>query len=114
MVTVGRLDRAVAEQRLEARAADLAGNVPTLAPSQKLDASLEHLLAEEPGGLPVLSPNNQLIGWITDRDILTAYRHHLTPTEDDHTPTRPTNTQTTTLSSEHGAHHATANAGAKT
>lgn len=114
VVTVGRLDRAVAEQRLEARAADLAGNVPTLAPSQKLDASLEHLLAEEPGGLPVLSPDNQLIGWITDRDILTAYRHHLTPTEDDHTPTRPTNTQTTTLSSEHGAHHATANAGAKT
>jgi CIC family chloride channel protein len=113
VITVGHLDRAVAEQRLEACADDLADDVPTLAPSQKLDAGLEHLLSEEPGGLPVLSPERDLIGWITDRDILTAYRNHLKHPDSNHISARRTNAHGTTRFPEHEANQPIAIVGAK-
>lgn len=60
-----------------ASAADLAHELPTLRPTQRLDRALDDLVSADAGGLPVVSDNGLLVGWISHSDVLRAYHAHL-------------------------------------
>ncbi|MGH3430500.1 MAG: CBS domain-containing protein, partial [Mycobacteriales bacterium] len=60
-----------------------------------LDTILSILLHPDTAGLPVTAENGTAIGWITHRDVLRTYHHHLStehpstpPGIDDHASTR--------------------------
>jgi CIC family chloride channel protein len=68
---------ATRDGHLGALAADLAHELPTLRPTQRLDRALDDLVRADGGGLPVVSDNGLLVGWITHSDVLRAYHAHL-------------------------------------
>ena len=66
-----------AADRPDATAGELALLVGTLNPDQRLDAALDVLLRSDADGLPVLSSDGDIAGWISHRDVLSAYQRLL-------------------------------------
>jgi chloride channel protein, CIC family len=61
---------------LTARA--LLTTAPRLRPDESLEEAVQIMAGRDEGGLPVLDPRDErLIGWVTHRDILSAYRARL-------------------------------------
>ena len=71
------VELATRDGHLDAPAADLAHELPTLRPTQRLDSALDDLVRADAGGLPVVSDHGLLVGWITHSDVLRAYHAHL-------------------------------------
>lgn len=71
------VELAMRDGHLDAPAADLAHELPTLRPTQRLDSALDDLVRADAGGLPVVSDHGLLVGWITHSDVLRAYHAHL-------------------------------------
>ncbi len=70
---------AVADDRLDSLAEDLAVGTPTLAPTQSLDSALGDLVGSRVG-LPVVSDAGILVGWLTHADVLRCFHKRM---EDD-------------------------------
>jgi CIC family chloride channel protein len=73
VITLQALDAAVG--RPDATAGDLAVLLPTVEAGQRLDTVLDRLLHSDADGLPVISGDDHIIGWVSHRDVLTAYQH---------------------------------------
>ena len=67
---------AVADDRLDSLAEDLAVNTPTLGPSQTLDSALGDLVGSR-FGLPVVSDAGVLVGWLTHADVLRCFHKRM-------------------------------------
>ncbi len=76
-VNARTLDEAASGGRLAATAADLAEPVTSVAAGQRLDDVLDQMLALHADALPVADDDGKMIGWITHRDVLIAYRNEL-------------------------------------
>ncbi|MGH3426045.1 MAG: CBS domain-containing protein [Mycobacteriales bacterium] len=50
---------------------------PTLRPRQRLEGVLDVLLRSSTDGLPVISRNGEITGWVSHRDVLFAYQRQL-------------------------------------
>jgi len=50
--------------------------VYTVAPSAHVDAAISQMMAHDVGGLPVVSPDDKLVGFVSERDIVRAVRLH--------------------------------------
>ncbi len=72
IITLRALD-AAADQP-DATAGDLAVSLPTVEPGQSLDTALERLLRSDADGLPVSSIHGHITGWVSHRDVLSAYQ----------------------------------------
>ncbi len=72
IITLRALD-AAADQP-DATAGDLAVSLPTVEPGQSLDTALERLLRSDADGLPVSSIDGHITGWVSHRDVLSAYQ----------------------------------------
>jgi CIC family chloride channel protein len=66
-----------AADRPDATAGELAVLVPSLDADQRLDTALDLLLRSDADGLPVLSAPGEISGWVSHRDILSAYQRLL-------------------------------------
>ena len=75
VITLGALDTAT--DQAGAIAGDLAVLVPTVEPGQGLDTALDLLLRSDADGLPVLTSDGDIVGWISHRDVLSAYQRLL-------------------------------------
>jgi CIC family chloride channel protein len=75
VITLDAIDGAA--DRPGATAGDLGLLVGTLDPRQRLDEALDLLLRSDADGLPVLSANGDITGWVSHRDILAAYQRLL-------------------------------------
>jgi CBS domain len=92
-VTAQEVEQAMRENALDAVAADLAQVTPTLSATQTLEQALGLLVRHEHPGLPVLAADGQdVIGWLTHRDVLHAYNARLEQSVDqaERTATQPT------------------------
>ncbi len=85
VITLHTLDDAAAD-RPDATAGELAVHGSTLDPQQRLDTALDLLLRSDADGLPVLSADGDITGWVSDRDVLAAYQRLLNR---EHTAGRP-------------------------
>ena len=56
------------------RGAQLTRDAPRLGASDSLEDAVQALACTDEDGLPVIDENNQLIGWITHRQVLRSYR----------------------------------------
>jgi CBS domain-containing protein len=77
--TIGsqQIDQAMRENALDARAADLAQDLPALRTTQSLEEALGVLLRAR-SGLPVVDPHTAVpTGWLTNLDVLRAYNARL-------------------------------------
>ena len=76
VITLGVLDTAINQPN--ATAGDLVAFLPTVDSGQGLDTVLERLLRSDADGLPVISLDGRITGWVSHRDVLTAYQrlHH--------------------------------------
>ncbi|HLJ58136.1 MAG TPA: chloride channel protein [bacterium] len=73
-VTFRQVEQAMRDNALDAVAGELAQDTPTLTPVQTLEQALQLTLRHGDDGLPVLDRDSRrLIGWLTHRDILSAY-----------------------------------------
>ena len=61
----------------DATAATLARAVPSLHPDQSLEQALALLVQQDRSGLPVISTDGRICGWLTHRDVLAAYTARL-------------------------------------
>jgi CBS domain-containing protein len=50
--------------------------VYTVDPSAHVDVAISQMMAHDVGGLPVVSPDNKLVGFVSERDIVRAVRLH--------------------------------------
>ena len=66
-----------ASERPDATAAEIAVQVPTIEPGQRLDTVPDLLLHSEVDGLPVISSAGEVTSWVSHRDVLTAYQRLL-------------------------------------
>ena len=72
-----QIEQAMRENALDARAADLAQDLPPLTPNETLEEALGALLRAR-SGLPVLAaPDTGAVGWLTHLDVLRAYNSRL-------------------------------------
>jgi CIC family chloride channel protein len=72
-----QIEQAMRENDLDARAADLAQDLPPLTQSETLEDALGALLRAR-SGLPVLAtPESGAVGWLTHLDVLRAYNTRL-------------------------------------
>ncbi len=72
-----QIEQAMRENALDARAADLAQDLPPLTQGQTLEQALGALLRAR-SGLPVLAaPEGGTVGWLTHLDVLRAYNTRL-------------------------------------
>jgi CIC family chloride channel protein len=77
-VTSRQVEAAARENVLDATASSLAVVTSTLRADQDLDSALGTLVEHDRTGLPVLSADGtRLIGWVTHRDVLSAYARRL-------------------------------------
>jgi CIC family chloride channel protein len=87
VITLDTVDAAV--DRPEATAGELALLLDTLDPQQRLDTALGVLLGSDADGLPVLASNGEITGWVSHRDVLSAYQQLLNLEHATGRPTRP-------------------------
>ena len=90
VITLDTIDEAT--DRSDATAGELALLVNTLDPQQRLDTALDLLLRSDADGLPVLSADGDITGWVSHRDVLAAYQRLLNrehATGDSRRPLRP-------------------------
>ncbi len=79
LVSVHQTEAAARDNELDATAGDLATIGPALSASQSLASALDLLDTAEDDGLPVLADDGAaLVGWLTHREVLRAYRQKLT------------------------------------
>ncbi|HEY1633867.1 MAG TPA: chloride channel protein [Acidimicrobiales bacterium] len=77
-ITTSQVEEAARENSLGATAGELARAVSVLRPDQSLNDALKALVQGERSGLPVLGPDgDQVVGWLTPRDVLLAYSSRL-------------------------------------
>jgi CIC family chloride channel protein len=77
-VTAQEVEQAMRDNALDAVAGDLAQATPALSATQTLEQALGLLVRHEHPGLPVLAADGQdVIGWLTHRDVLHAYNARL-------------------------------------
>jgi len=77
-VTFRQVEQAMRDNALDAVAGELAQDTPALTPDQTLEQALQVTLRHGDNGLPVLDRDSRrLIGWLTHRDILSAYHARL-------------------------------------
>jgi CIC family chloride channel protein len=77
-ITTSEVEEAARENSLGATAGELARAVPALRPHNSLNDALKALVHGERSGLPVLGPDGeQVVGWLTPRDVLLAYSSRL-------------------------------------
>ena len=77
-VTFRQVEQAMRDNALDAVAGELAQDTPALTPDQTLEQALQVTLRHGDNGLPVLDrDSHRLIGWLTHRDILSAYHARL-------------------------------------
>lgn len=83
-VTSAQVEGSVRDNSLDSTAGDLAVLTPTIRSDQTLEDALKVLVGNDRSGLPVLSPEgDQVAGWLTHRDVLTAYSRRLQRGVDD-------------------------------
>jgi CIC family chloride channel protein len=69
---------AIDERRDGLTAQALLSAAPSLRADESLEQAVQGMAGRDEGGLPVLDPDaERLIGWVTHRDILSAYRSRL-------------------------------------
>jgi CIC family chloride channel protein len=73
IVVAADAERAARSEALAATAGQLATVVPNLRPEQSLDSALSILLHNGHGGLPVVSAEHLVIGWLGHLDVLRAW-----------------------------------------
>ncbi len=77
-VTARDVEDSAQDNALEATAATLARAVPILHPDQSLEHALRLLVRQDRSGLPVTSSEDgRVVGWLTHRDVLSAYNTRL-------------------------------------
>jgi chloride channel protein, CIC family len=77
-VLAREVEEAVHDNSLDATAGTLARATPVLSAGQTLQEALGTLAHAERGGLPVsLEAGDELVGWVTHRDVLLAYARRL-------------------------------------
>jgi chloride channel protein, CIC family len=79
-VVAQQVEDAMRSNELDATAAELAIETPTVHTDQNLEDVLRLVVHHDAaGGLPVMSTENpeRMVGWITERDVLRAYSQHL-------------------------------------
>ncbi|HWB66000.1 MAG TPA: chloride channel protein [Mycobacteriales bacterium] len=73
-VTSAEVEASARDNTLDATAADLAVAIPTIRADQTLEQALNLLVSNDRSGLPVVaSDGGPVTGWLTHRDVLTAY-----------------------------------------
>jgi CIC family chloride channel protein len=78
VITAQEVEGSMRENALDATAGSLAHHLPTLKPDETLEGALSMLVRQEVSGLPVVTrAGNQVIGWLTHRDVLSAYASRL-------------------------------------
>jgi chloride channel protein, CIC family len=78
IVTLRDIERALRAQAIDESIGALVEHAPTVAPDAPLDEAVETLVHQATPGVPVISPERKLvIGWLTHRDVLKAYRTRL-------------------------------------
>jgi CIC family chloride channel protein len=83
-------ERAATDNALDDSAGRLAALPPALAGTQNLSSALDLLNEADEDGLPVLSDDGtRIVGWLTHRDVLTAYRQTVRGTAERARPDRP-------------------------
>jgi chloride channel protein, CIC family len=86
IISARELERALAEPGSGAVAADLAEQPEALTPGQSLKDTVALLLRNDSSGLPVLTDDQTtVIGWLTHRDVLSAYQSHQSISQPDRT-----------------------------
>ncbi len=77
-VTFRQVERAMRDNALDAVAGELAQDTLSLIPDESLEQALRLSLPHGEDGLPVVDhDSHRLIGWLTHRDILSAYHGRL-------------------------------------
>ncbi len=90
VVRAEEVERAMRENALDATAGSLATREVQLRESQSLEDAVRVLTATEGTGVPVLGvEGNVIVGWITHRDVLQAYRKTLERSVRDQPAPRP-------------------------
>jgi CIC family chloride channel protein len=78
IVTLRRLEGALSDSEAGQTVGQLAEQAPTLTPDLPLHEAVEALVHSTTPGLPVIAADRQrVVGWLTRRDILKAYRDRL-------------------------------------
>jgi chloride channel protein, CIC family len=78
VVTPPDVERRLTTEGVSAVAGDVIQPAPGLTPEQPLSEALRTLVHWDTPGLPVVEPaSGELVGWITHRDVLTAYSRRL-------------------------------------
>ncbi|MBN2204496.1 MAG: chloride channel protein [Thermoleophilia bacterium] len=77
VVTVEDVDAAVREGDLDADAGQLVHGAPAARPDASLQSALRTLAREGLGGMPIVSEDETLQGWVTHRALLRAYADRL-------------------------------------
>ncbi|HEX3828642.1 MAG TPA: chloride channel protein [Sporichthyaceae bacterium] len=77
-LTALEAEQAVRSNALDTTATELARALPTLRPEQTLNAALSQVLSHDSGGLPVVTADRRVVGWLGHLDILQAYNDRLT------------------------------------
>ncbi len=81
VLTARDIEQAAGDNTLDAVAGHLATMVPALSANQSLAGALDLLHEADEDGLPVLSTDGvDVVGWLTHRDALAAYRRTLRAT----------------------------------
>jgi CIC family chloride channel protein len=83
-------ERAATDNALDDSAGRLAALPPALSGTQSLSGALDLLNEADEDGLPVLSDDGaRIVGWLTHRDVLAAYRQTVRTTAERARPDRP-------------------------
>ncbi|HUZ69265.1 MAG TPA: chloride channel protein, partial [Candidatus Saccharimonadales bacterium] len=78
VVTAKEVERAMRDNALDATAGDLADMPSAVSPDATLERALSQLVQQDRSTLPVVAPGSTIVlGWLTHRDILTAYNTRL-------------------------------------
>ena len=79
VIAASDLERAISHRTDNAT---LAREVPLLQPTDSLEDAVQALASADDEGLPVIDEDNQLIGWITHRQVLRTYLRRFGAPED--------------------------------
>jgi len=80
-VTFRQVEHAMRDNAFDAQAGELAEDTPALTPDQTLEQAVQLLMRRGDDGLAVLDrESRRLVGWLTHRDILSAYYARLQQT----------------------------------
>jgi CIC family chloride channel protein len=78
VLTAQEIEGSMRENALDATAGSLAHHLPALRPDETLEVALSMLMRQEISGLPVVTRDgNHVVGWLTHRDVLSAYASRL-------------------------------------